>query len=693
MIIRRLRLKNIRTYEEGEIEFPNGLILFEGDIGSGKSTLLLAIEFALFGLGNEKGTTLLSLGKNEGEVELTFEVGGREVRVHRSLVRIEKGGGRKGGTTLGGVRQEDCWIEDRGKRYRYSPKEMKEAVLRILGYNEPVDPKAKSIIFRYAVYTPQEEMKEILNRPPEERLQIIRKVLRLEEYKVARDNAKILSRELRSTARLYSEEGDRLHEIERGLKDLEGMRAELGARSKALEEELLDLDVEIRGYEYEVKRLRDELERLSGEAKRELELQTSLDDATARIKAIEQRLKINRSKVEELRRQRDEILSKLKKPSVELKVVEEELKIAKEKLEIVTEDLGVKSQLFKTYSSLIERKVCPTCNQRVDNEEFRGRLSRLEKELKEARENKLLLQKDLERLETLSKEIQEYLNKSSRAEELDERIYDLEEQIEGDEFDWKELLAKVDDLKKKIEGARKAAEEYRSLRSELERVENNMKDLDLKKRKLERERIEAITELKNVDLQASLLEKERERVKEKLIRAKRLMEYATWLDECFIPALERIELTILMGANREFNEEFSRFFAFMVEDPTKSVMVDEDFTPIIMQETYEQEVSNLSGGERTALALAYRLALNEIVQKRSGAEGGLIIMDEPTDGFSKDQVGKIGDLIRELSPTQAIIVSHERELEGAADHIFRIQKENGKSRIYALGTGRNSLSG
>lgn len=692
-LVRRLRLKNIRTYEDGEVVFPNGLILFEGDIGSGKSTLLLAIEFALFGLGNEKGTTLLRLGKDEGEVELTFEVGGKEVKVHRSLVRVERGTGRKGLKVPGGVKQEDCWIEESGKRYRYSPKEMKEAVLRILGYNEPVDPKAKSVIFRYAVYTPQEEMKEILNRPPEERLQTIRKALRLEEYKVARDNARILSRELRSIARLYSEEGKRLPEIDEELKKLEARSADLEARKKALDEELLDLDVEIKGYDYEADRLRDELEMLSGEAKKEEELRSSLNEAIAKIRTLDQLISTNRKKSEEIKRQRSEILSKLKKPDLELGVIDEKIKNVKGELERLTEEIGSRIQLFRTYSTLVERKVCPTCNQRVDNEEFLGRVSRLEGELRELKEKRSVIQKDLERLEAIRKEVSDYVNYSNMAEELYERLFDIEDQLERDEAERNELLKKVKDLQDKIEGARRAAEEYRLRRRELEKIEERKLETETKRRKVDQERVEVITELKNISLQRSLLEGEREKIKEKLSKAKRLMEYATWLDECFSVALERIELTILTGANREFNEEFSRFFGFMVEDPTKSVMVDEDFTPIVMQESYEQEVSNLSGGERTALALAYRLALNEIVRKRSGAEGGLIIMDEPTDGFSKDQVGKIGDLIRELGPTQAIIVSHERELESAADYIFRIQKENGKSRIYALGTGRNSFHG
>ncbi|MGQ9759687.1 MAG: AAA family ATPase [Candidatus Methanomethylicaceae archaeon] len=678
-------MKNIRTYEYGDIEFPNGFILFEGDIGSGKSTILLAIEFALFGLGNEKGTTLLSLGKNEGEVELTFEVRGKEVKVHRSLVRVGRGAGRRGSMALGGVRQEDCWIEMDGRRFTYTPKEMKEAILKILGYNEPVDPKAKSVIFRYAVYTPQEEMKEILSRPPEERLQIIRKALRLEEYKVARDNSRIISKELRTNARLFSEEGKRLPEIEARLRALEEKKSTLEERAKVLEDELLEVEVEIRGYKEEIERIRSDLERLAGEAKREAELEYTLKEVDKKVETLNQRLKANKAKVEGIRREKEEILSRLKKPAAHLEVVEERLREVKGEFNRITEELGVKTQLFRSYSSLVEKKICPTCNQRVDNEEFISRVVRLEKEVKIARENRSLLEEELNKLEALREEIQEYTNESKRLEELEERQFEIEVQIGEDEQELKEFLVKRNDINQKIGEAKKAAEEYKRGRSEYERIEGRGRELEERRRRVEGERVKTITELKNIEVEVALLQQEIKRIKERTSKAERLVEYATWLDECFSPALEKIELAILIGANREFDHEFSRFFAFMVEDPTKSVTVDEDFTPIVTQEAYEQEVTNLSGGERTALALAYRLSLNKMVQRRSGVEGGLLIMDEPTDGLSKDQIGKIGDLIRELNPVQTIVVSHERELEGAVDHIFRVQKEDGKSRIHSLG--------
>ncbi|MCH8317397.1 MAG: AAA family ATPase, partial [Bacteroidetes bacterium] len=48
MKIKRLRLKNIRSYQDEEILFPEGSTLLSGDVGAGKTSILLAIEYALF---------------------------------------------------------------------------------------------------------------------------------------------------------------------------------------------------------------------------------------------------------------------------------------------------------------------------------------------------------------------------------------------------------------------------------------------------------------------------------------------------------------------------------------------------------------------------------------------------------------------------------------------------------------------
>ena len=56
-------------------------------------------------------------------------------------------------------------------------------------------------------------------------------------------------------------------------------------------------------------------------------------------------------------------------------------------------------------------------------------------------------------------------------------------------------------------------------------------------------------------------------------------------------------------------------------------------------------------------------------------------MDEPTDGFSKEQLAKEREILDELECPQIILVSHERELESFADQIFRVTKTNGISHI------------
>ena len=68
MVLKYVKLENIRSYINQKIEFPTGSILLSGDIGAGKSTVLLSIEFALFGIK-----------KNIYRVELYYDMGNKKV--------------------------------------------------------------------------------------------------------------------------------------------------------------------------------------------------------------------------------------------------------------------------------------------------------------------------------------------------------------------------------------------------------------------------------------------------------------------------------------------------------------------------------------------------------------------------------------------------------------------------------------
>jgi exonuclease SbcC len=207
---------------------------------------------------------------------------------------------------------------------------------------------------------------------------------------------------------------------------------------------------------------------------------------------------------------------------------------------------------------------------------------------------------------------------------------------------------------------------------ERERINNNIITLNTRKNE-------------KIKLKESKLNEIRE--KERSLRlAQRYMEYYNWIIEVFLPALESIEKTILEMRRMEFNESFQRWFYMLVDDPTKAARIDEDFTPIVEQDGYVQEMEYLSGGERSAVALSYRLSLNSVVREVSLNDGeNLLILDEPTDGFSSEQIQRFPEILNQTRSDQVIIVSHEADISRLADYTIRIRKDNGVSYIINSG--------
>jgi DNA repair protein SbcC/Rad50 len=124
--------------------------------------------------------------------------------------------------------------------------------------------------------------------------------------------------------------------------------------------------------------------------------------------------------------------------------------------------------------------------------------------------------------------------------------------------------------------------------------------------------------------------------KEKLDKKRILDEYLHWIDQYYLPSIVNIENHVLELLRRRFDDHFQDWFEILVDDPSLMVNVDESFSPRITRNTNVQDYAQLSGGERTSIALAYRLALNSIVREVSFDKPvDLLILDEPTEGFSK----------------------------------------------------------
>ena len=172
----------------------------------------------------------------------------------------------------------------------------------------------------------------------------------------------------------------------------------------------------------------------------------------------------------------------------------------------------------------------------------------------------------------------------------------------------------------------------------------------------------------------------KEKAKEKLDYYIKLQD---WLDGFFVNLVDLIERKIMLKLHNDFNLLFQKWFSMLMDNDIIKVKLDEEFTPLIEQNSHDIEYENLSGGEKTACALAYRLALNHVINTIMSSVNtkDLIILDEPTDGFSSEQLDKIRGVLSELNMRQVIIVSHESKIESFVDNIIRIKKDGHVSSI------------
>ena len=139
----------------------------------------------------------------------------------------------------------------------------------------------------------------------------------------------------------------------------------------------------------------------------------------------------------------------------------------------------------------------------------------------------------------------------------------------------------------------------------------------------------------------------------------------------------------MVNIHYHFDQLFQEWFSILIEDENTYSRLDDAFAPIILQNGYEVAFTDLSGGEKTSAALAYRLALNRVITTliHTINTKDLLILDEPTDGFSIEQLDKVREVLERLQSKQTIIVSHESKIESFVNNVIRIQKEGHVSGV------------
>ncbi|MBU5678856.1 MAG: AAA family ATPase [Candidatus Aenigmatarchaeota archaeon] len=668
MIIKRLKLRNFRSYKEEEIEFPKGIILFEGDVGSGKSSLLYAIEFALFGLGEMRGEMLMRVGESNCSVELGFEANGKDYVVYRSLAKRDKG-----------IVQDDGYIIIDNRKIRLTSSEQRSKIIEILNFKESARTRSSSFIYRYAIFTPQEEMKEILKMKVEDRLQTLRKAFGIEDYKIAKENAKLIQDEIRNMISFIDGE----------IKNLDNLIKELEEKKVLIE----DSKKRLESLNIEKEKTEKELESISRKIEDYERYMLEINKISGELPALERIEKENKKTIIEIN-QEDEYLTKenekmlKEKDSITIEKIEADEKDLFERLRSITKSredrISEKSELrilVKNLESIMEKGICPTCLRPISSNEFETKLREMKEKLEE-------IEKEIENSRIKEQEIAEILDKVRRFREDLKKIEDINRRIE-------ENLRKISLNKEKIKNAevelekvRKEIEEKKRIIEENKQISEEFSKMKLRKRELELLLYNLTSKIGKLDGEIKALEDMKKRIEveiEEKMRKKAmkedLEEKMIFIRDFFIPTLDEIETIVMKEINYEFNEIFKKYFYMLMENEIIA-KIDENFSPLVEQDGYEVDINSLSGGEKTSIALAYRIALNLMVRKVcTSMKENLLILDEPTDGFSKEQIFKLRDILNELKCDQVIIVSHEKELESFVDNIFYVEKIANVSQI------------
>ncbi len=674
MILKRLTLQNIRSYRSNTIEFPLGISLFEGDIGSGKSTILMAIEFALFGLGSYQGGSLLKTDASKGAVSLLFSVNGDDYSIERTLERKK-----------GGVQQGKGHIRGPQGTMHLSPSELKEKILEILGFNEPPNPKAGSVIYRYAIFTPQEEMKEILIKKADERLQTLRKALHLEDYQIARDNSEVLaaylktkSGNLKAFASDIEDKRNTLQLVEGQITDdIKALERKITVE-RQLQDDLNGLNKRLEGLQAEKEALIKfgafvpQLQKQIVDKQRERDsIKVDCDDATKRLKPLEEQINQRQTSKRPTDKTPSELAEELKGLKLEYANFEKNAHAVESKLH--------------NYERVLNDRICPICDREADPLEFHEKIAVETLEKEKIDEKVTAYHLAITTTERLLQDLNEYNHSQEILQGLVKQAAMLQEKRESNSNKLQQLSTEVHELTGRLKEAQDEGINLKAVSEKLRTLESETNEVDGKLKSIGKEISELEAALRLRKQMKEDLKREIETKQNKINKANLLEEYTIWLKNYFAPTLENIEKHVMITFQQEFNQLFQQWFGLLVEDPTKEARIDEAFTPIIEQDGYEHDVQYLSGGEKTSIALAYRLALNMIVRKESTSmQSNLLILDEPTDGFSREQLLKVREILEEVACPQVIIVSHEKELESFADQIFRVSKEQGVSTIEAL---------
>jgi len=285
-----------------------------------------------------------------------------------------------------------------------------------------------------------------------------------------------------------------------------------------------------------------------------------------------------------------------------------------------------------------------------------------------------------------------YLSLDISSEELDEKIEELKlkdqkfNQLKGSIRQKENTIRKLDDKNREIELKRAKIDKIKKDIESSKYDENEYHQISILESKINKEISENTKTLgetngrmKEIADIMDSLKKSLETNRKYKIEYENLEDYINLLNEIRrLYGKDGIQ-KILRARSKPVIQKYTHDFFEQFNFNYSNLILDDEYNITLYGPEGEATLDMVSGGEKIAIALALRLGITQAMSKGNIET---ILLDEPTIHLDSYRRHELIDLLRSLSVLpQMIIVTHDSELENAADTIIKVKKENGISKI------------
>ncbi|MBX5329151.1 MAG: SMC family ATPase [Candidatus Bathyarchaeota archaeon] len=691
MKIEIVQLENIRSHVKSTVPFAKGFNCLVGGLGCGKSSILYSIDFALFGdpIGRSYDY-LLREGANHGKVTLQFTQNGKNYKITRGLKKRGKGTSQDF--------DELKLFEGENLIASIKSDAVAEQLKAITGLDKE--------LFREIVWVRQEHLKELLDATSRDRQKRLDELFGLSDYEEAWSNLLGYEKEYEGEKKAYEKDPDIVgmekisqeynqtaEEFSLAEIEIEETAKKLNTAKKTLEEAELTLKrlEEVKNRIEELKRKEAQIQAnlsntedtLSLLTRRINEKKIALDNFKQHLATMETQIKSHKAKLKEAGIDPNQPIETLRQ---QLTSFDERITTLKGEQEATLK--GIREDQ-KRISSLSTENRCPLCLQTL-NEEYKNNLTqKIQKENTERQKTIAQLQNEIEQLQQI-KAIAN--NAFSNIQTLTLQADNIRTNITKEEDALTEFYKEFEEKQRLTQ----------DLQLQLETVKAEISMFDMSELETARTRREqAFRQYYSLDSELRTKENRKKELTRRLDEIKERIDQA----QHKIERMEKITKTIeIIGGIREayrsiqpkLRAEFVKVLRNFVqqvldalvggEGPLINVLIDETYTPYVKSESgVEREVSHLSGGERTLLAFAYRLGLGQLImQSRTGHGLSMLLLDEPTESLGREDgsINRLAEAISRFKAIEQIIaVTHSEAFAEKAEHVIRLEKEAGESRV------------